>query len=82
VAALRHACEGAHPELRELVGAERLGGQVLVLSCELQRSVGQLLRRQLVRTGVREVTSAICSLGDRRCAFRFRLEGVVAADEH
>ena len=35
VAALGDAREGAHAELRELVGAERLGGQVLVLVREL-----------------------------------------------
>ena len=83
VAALGDAGEGAHPELRELVGAERLGGQVRVLGRASSSA------RSASRSGVssfaprvREVTRAVRRLGDRRGALRLLPGVVVAADEH
>ena len=81
VAALGHARERAHSELRELVGAERLGRQVLVLVRDLTSTLGQLLGRERVRARVREVARAVRAVGDPRGPLRRLGDALVAADE-
>ena len=70
VAALRDRGQGAHPELRDLVGVERLGADVLERRRDLLRALGEPLRRGLVRRAVDEVARAVRPLGDRRRALR------------
>ena len=75
--------EGAHAQLVELLGAERLGGDVVGLGRDLRSAPGKALRRQLVRRRVREVARAVRPLGDPGRALR-RLgypSGVAAGQE-
>ena len=82
MAPLGDACECAHSELLDLLGAERLCGQVLVRARELGGPVGEPLGRQLVCARVGEVAGPVRGGRDRgRALGRLGELCVVAADE-
>ena len=70
VRALRDAGEGAHPELDDLLAAERL--DLDAFGRELRRALGEPLGRQLVRRRVREIAGVVRPFRDL-CRARGRL---------